>query len=329
MLARKLKLTLNGLEVGSTPMLVPSVSSRVNLPMKMGKFLQIISEVIDGPLLISAYDYHYLKNPKISFPDLIFLDSGGYECSKDHSISEIGLYKPDPHDWDEELYAQVINEWSIKIPTVLISYDHPSKSESIQIQIERANDLFQEKDEFLKEILIKPETERSKRINIEGVIDNIESLNSFDILGFTEKELGNSVLDKMTNIAKIRNAMDDQEMKTPIHIFGSLDTITTPLYYLSGADIFDGLSWLRFVFNDGNTLYIDSFGPKLYSAGENVEKIWIQSLYKNKRYLMELTMNLRKFQSKGGVDKKSFDIFPYNAEFFKKTYDDLLEKIRE
>ncbi len=331
MLARKLTLTLKGLEVGTTPMLLPAVSSRINLPMP--ELLKTISAIVDGPLLISAYDFYYLKEQSIpvddiiSFPDLIFLDSGGYECNKDQDVSDIGLYKPDPYDWDELMYSQVINEWSIKIPTVLISYDHPSVRQSVEKQIEKANYLFKGKDKFLKEILIKPETKTSERINLKKVIENLKSLSSFDILGFSEKELGYSVFNRMINIAKIRKAMDNKSMKIPIHIFGSLDPVTTPLYYLSGADIFDGLSWLRFAFHAGNTLYIDSFGPKVYKAHENTRKIWIQSVYKNDSYLRQLKLDLEKFQSNRSFDKESFSIFGPNADFFKETYEDLIEKI--
>ncbi len=334
MLARKMKLALKGLEVGTTPMLVPAVSSRINLPLQ--ELLQTISGIVDGPILISAYDYYHLtkkqtqgrkKKQKLdnllnSFPELIFLDSGGYECNKNQEVSDIGLYKPDNLEWNKDCHSRVISEWPNEKPTVLISYDNPSERKPITEQIEEANNLFQGKDIFLKEILIKPETEKATRIKSEEIIKNLYSFSSFDILGFTEKELGYSILDRMTSIAKIRMAMDKGGMEIPIHIFGSLDTITTPLYYLAGADIFDGLSWLRFMFDNESTLYIDSFGPKFYGAHENIYKIWIQSLYKNYNYLRRLKLNLEIFQS-----KKDFNVFGPNANFFEKTYNDFIEKV--
>lgn len=320
MLARKLKLTLNGLEVGTTPMLVPSVSSRANIDIQ--KILKTIGEFVYGPLLISAYDYHYAKISNIPFPDLIFLDSGGYECNKEQDVSDIGLYKPEQQEWNRDRHLQVVNEWSIKIPTVLISYDHPSERKPVENQINDAKDLFKGRNNFLKEILIKPETARSERIKKEKIIENLKSLNSFDILGLTEKELGYSILDRMTNLAIVRKTMDNEGIKKPIHIFGSLDPITTPLYYISGADIFDGLSWLRFVFDKGDTFYIDSFGPKLYGIHENVKVIWGKTISKNYSDLMRLKLDLEKFQS-----CEDFDIFGQNAEFFKKAYADLSVKI--
>lgn len=324
MLTRKLRLTLKGLEVGTTPMLVPAISSRLNLPMQ--ELLLFISDnsIVDGPFLISAYDYHYENSIYASFADLIFLDSGGYECNKDQCVSDIGLYKPDNFEWNKDIHSSVINEWPNEIPTVLISYDHPLTRESILKQIENANELFQGKDKFLREILIKPETNDTTKIKPENVIENLELIASFDIVGFTEKELGDSVLERMICIAKVRVAMDKKRMEIPIHIFGGLDIVTAPLYYLSGADIFDGLSWLRFLFIDGNALYIDSFGPKFYGVDEKINKIWMRSIYQNCNYLRRLKSDLETFHY-----KKDFDIFGPNSEFFKRTYKDLVTKVGE
>jgi hypothetical protein len=64
----------------------------------------------------------------------------------------------------------------------------------------------------------------------------------------------------MQNIAKLRNALTKAGIDIPIHVFGSLDSVTTPLYFLAGADVFDGLTWLRFAFHEGQTLYKQNYG---------------------------------------------------------------------
>ena len=320
MLARKLKLSLDGLEVGTTPMLVPSISSRANIDIK--KLLSSVVELVTGPLLISAYDYCYASEFDISFPELIFLDSGGYECNKDGDISDIGLYKPDSKEWNRDYHSRVVDNWKNEIPTVLISYDHPTVREPIERQINHANDFFNGKDNFLKEILIKPRSVGAIRIKTDDIKQNLKSLNSFDIIGFTEKELGYSVLERMINLAKIRIMMDKEGLEKPIHIFGSLDPITTPLYYLSGADIFDGLSWLRFVFHEGNTYYLDSFGPKQFGIHQHSLAMWGRSIAANYTSLRRLEIDLEKFQY-----NKDFKVFGENADFFSKSYDDLKAKI--
>ncbi len=44
--------------------------------------------------------------------------------------------------------------------------------------------------------------------------------------------------------------MEKQGIQKPIHIFGSLDPVVSPMYFMAGADIFDGLDWIRFSFLD-------------------------------------------------------------------------------
>ena len=220
MLARKLNLRFQSVKVGSTPMLIPSISSRVNIPIK--KILETIPSYFTGPLLISTYDLVYLKKdfPDISFPELIFLDSGGYEAGKEKEIADIGLYKPAAWKWSQDLHQKAISTWSDEIPTVLISFDHPNERKSILDQTQQARELFQNNPQFLKEFLIKPRSQDSKFIDLKELKQNLSSLNDFDIIGFTEKELGNSVFKRMIAIAKIRQMMKESGVEKPLHIFG-------------------------------------------------------------------------------------------------------------
>lgn len=324
MFARKLKIhTDQWGEVGTTPLLVPSFSSRANIRIRETIYFLRDCDYT-GPVLVSAYDVKYIKNfPNMNFSDLIFLDSGGYEVARDMDVSEIGLYKPPAFTWNRDIHRAIIKKWSNSRPTVLISYDHPNEIHPIQDQIRQANSLFKRKKRFIKEILLK--SEKSKHtINIDHVIGNLESLSQFDIIGMTEKELGSSVLERMLNIAKLRIGMADSGIEKPIHLFGSLDPITSPLYFFSGADIFDGLSWLRFVFEDGNTLYIDSYGPKKYGIQERLEKIWKISMNANNSMFARLKLDLEKFQA-----TNDFDIFGTNAAFFRKSCEDFESQLRE
>lgn len=322
MLARKLKLRSEKWgEVGSTPMLVPSLSSRVNIEYR--KTLDVLSEVITGPFLLSAYDFYYTDPfPKITFSELVFFDSGGYESAIEKDVEEFGLYKPDPFEWNRAKHSEAVNRFDEEIPKVIISYDHPSERMTVDKQIEHANKLFRTKEGIIKELLIKPESEKSRRIKLAGFFENIESVSDFNILGFTEKELGKSVLDRMTAIAKIRQHLEEHSIEIPLHIFGSLDTITTPLYYISGADIFDGLSWLRFVFDDGETHYINTYGPEKFGIHENSDGVWIRSVYQNYNYLGRLKINLEHFQSTGDFTKLGC-----KSDFFESAFNDLNEKM--
>ena len=220
------------------------------------------------------------------------------------------------------MYSEIIKTWSAKIPTTLISYDHPSLRHSLKHQISDATELLENENRFLKEILIKPDTQDSTRINVDNLVDNLALLKRFDIIGFTEKELGFSVFKRMESIARIRKSLDKMGLVIPIHVFGSLDPVTTPLYYLSGADIFDGLAWIRFIFDNGNTLYSGSFGPKRLGIEKNMSILHGTNLILNYHYILDTLRDLETFQSTGKIDS-----FQHNTTFFNESYDKIIFKI--
>ena len=108
MLARCIKYNLPNGDYFETPLLLPSFSSK-GFP-DLRKIIKILDEHISGPVLISAYDVYYkMIQKKINFSqNLLFVDSGGYECSSivDFTNHSIGIYKP--KRWNEKLYHKTI-----------------------------------------------------------------------------------------------------------------------------------------------------------------------------------------------------------------------------
>lgn len=261
MLSARFELKIGSKVVGETPMLVPAFSSKFE--PDIGSIIRRMPEYITGPILISAYDVYYKDITKIKVPitfcSLLFLDSGGYEVSQDRDLADVVHDDYKPKEWSKGRYLSVLNNWSYKRPTVIVSYDHPQNKYSTDRQIKIAKSWFKNRDNILSEILIKPEP-RNKMVSIDHLIESVELLSGFDIIGFTEKELGRSILERMENIARIRIAMREKEVNRPIHIFGSLDMLSTPLYFIAGADIFDGLTWLRYGYIRGLSIYEQNFG---------------------------------------------------------------------
>jgi hypothetical protein len=204
---------------------------------------------------------------------------------------------------------------------VLISYDHPKERLPIAEQIARARELAPGRTGVLREILLKPETERQKSLKIENVVPHVHSLAAFDIIGVTEKEIGPSIFERMKNIAILRMELERVDLHTPIHVFGSLDTITTPLYFLAGADIFDGLTWLRFGYRDGLTIYKWNFGAR---EGISIKAHVLDGICwnHNYRYLQELQLEMRRFLNSG-----EFAAFKYNGELFRDALNSAMEAI--
>ena len=77
MLAKRRTLKVGNASSVSTPLLLPSFSSK-GFP-KVAATLKAMEEYISEEVLISADDLHYLLiRPPFDFASTIFLDSGGY-----------------------------------------------------------------------------------------------------------------------------------------------------------------------------------------------------------------------------------------------------------
>ncbi|GAH76220.1 unnamed protein product, partial [marine sediment metagenome] len=201
--------------------------------------------------------------------------------------------------------------------------DYNKKGMSINEQISSAKHFFKGKSLFLSDILLKPENKELGIIEVDSVINQIDSLKDFDIIGFTEKEIGDSVLDRMTNIAKLRIAMGKANMNKPIHIFGSLDPISAPLYFVSGADIFDSLTWIRFSYFKGMTIYQNNYAVLKQYLEYKTDRLIYQYYVDNINSLESLQMQMKKYMSTGG----NFEVFELNSNPIERAYQALKSKI--
>jgi hypothetical protein len=321
MLAKRRALRLDGREIDRTPLLIPSFSSK-GFP-DVDNIIKYCSELIDGATLISAYDLHY-RNIKaaLEFPSLIFLDSGGYEASRDKELSDFGDKEHLPSPWSQAMYDAQLVKWKPSVPSVLISYDHPNRRLPIKSQIESARGMARGRNGFLREILLKPETKTQTLLQMPDIVGNVHGLADFDVIGVTEKEVGNSIFDRMRNIAVLRRALDRAGLETPIHVFGSLDTVTTPMYFLAGADLFDGLTWLRFAFHDGHTIYKHNYGAIKFGVAAKTQLINARCVNDNYYYMKEMELEMRRY-----LDGNDFSAFRYHRDLFRNSLKSVIEAI--
>ncbi|MDJ0619766.1 MAG: hypothetical protein QNJ63_23995 [Calothrix sp. MO_192.B10] len=244
----------------ATPLIIPSFSSRGFPEVK--NIYELTKDYITDISLISAYDiYYYLQSVEdIYASNVIFIDSGGYETkSIQSSVNSDDVYalrdNDNIHTWSRELQKNVIDNLQPLSQLVLINYDDFNNYEPTLKQVELAKYFFQTYPDYASNFLYKPETPESPIINIDSLLEHVHHLTSFSVLGITEKELGNSILERCRNILKIRSTLNEQDIQIPIHILGCLDPFLIISYFLCGADIFDGLAWLRYAFVEGLTLY--------------------------------------------------------------------------
>ncbi|WP_461643346.1 hypothetical protein [Labilibaculum euxinus] len=292
----------SGVEI-ETPLFIPSYSSKgfALERKKNGKYksevckvIQIAKEMLFESQLVSAYDLYYdflLKPSELISTELTFIDSGGYETSSSYDFSETKRSNTNHEEWNINYLESVLNKWpQDRFPAVIVSFDDERYRKSLAEQINDATKYFSKYPKFMHDFLIKPETLNSDFIKIDNVIRSIKLLKDFDVIGVTEKELGNSILERMQRIYKIRKNLDENSINAPIHVFGSLDPITVILYFLAGAEIFDGLTWLKYSYFNGVAMYTNN----LCALDKNIEintidsQVKATSIVNNIHYLSRL-----------------------------------------
>lgn len=316
-----------------TPLLVPSFSSKGFGFGKSGKsersevqeIYSVASEFLTETMLISSFDLHcrYLPMSERAITELTFIDSGGYEISDYHDLSAAYRHPTEPQEWSVEMLKNIYSDWPDHIPSAFVSFDHPDVRLPLEEQIENATNLFSNFPSQIHDFLIKPETVNQDYVQIKSIISNCDKLKNFHILGFTEKELGNSILSRMQAIANIRIALDDANINVPLHIFGSLDPISSVLYFLSGAEIFDGLTWLRYGYSNGQACYWNNYGALEVGIERLDDFLRWKTMQDNLNNLIELTSQMQLF-----LLDHDFAKLGDNASFFEQSYELLKTKIK-
>jgi len=268
-----------------TPLLIPSFSSVVS--QNIGEIHARLRDHISTASLIGAYDlyYNFIDREKIWVSDVVFIDSGTYE-----QVIQTG--SQNLRNWSLSMYLAVLDTLKPLTKVVLINYD---KHGPLKKQITDAQNLFSKYPEYATCFLCKPSQTSISTVDIMNLVENITLTEPFNILGLTEKELGDSLLKRCQNILKIRKALDSQGLTLPIHIFGCLDPLSILSYFLCGADIFDGLSWLKFGFYENVAIYVNNHALLKGSWSEPDLSIQALAYVLNLKELAHLMYNMRKF----------------------------------
>ena len=258
-----------------TPLLVPSLSSKGFGPVNVGDgedvpapagMLQLFGgESFYDALLVSAYDIAYeqvldaesfrkgfAKSP-YALPQFLIIDSGWYEATPGSDQGEPYEERRQPRPWEIEQYRELIQSLDRDVRAALVSFDtHGPYAD----QIAAAQHFFASYDRFMSIFMLKPQGAGSYHQNqIKHLVPVADRLKAFDIIGVTEKELGNTILNRLKTLVELSETLEEAGVATPIHVFGGLDPLYTPLYFSAGAEIFDGLSWQRYGYHDGLAVY--------------------------------------------------------------------------
>lgn len=308
-----------------TPLFIPSFSSKgfevqVNKDNEFDYEISYLQDVtipfLTESVLLSAYDLHYnaVIPPSISsgfVPEITIIDSGGYESSLNFDLSETHKLSYTYQEWNIDKYKTVVENWNLTHPAIIVSFDKTSYNKSIYNQIKEAIDFFENYNHFLKTILLKPS--KHYYLDIAEIVENISLLSSFDILGVTEKELGSTMKERIDNIKLLRQALEKSNIDIPIHLFGCLNPNNCILYFIAGVEIFDGLSWLRFIYQGNHLAHIQSYMAKNLIFEESEHFFREKAICENIFYLKNLKKNLISFSR-----SSDYTVFE-NAELIKES----------
>ena len=244
------------------PLFAYSFSSKgfVDLPDLSSSILPIVPDAF----LVSLYDYRYLLSDFHEFNEydtrIRIWDSGGYETSTGDDLSSHFSAIAGCEPWCEDTYVETARTIPWNSRDILVSYDayENRMCKPVVEQLEDACRLFERiPGTYLRDIVLHVD----QSTDVKSLTQDVRRFEGcFDVLGFTEKEIAGTWFKGINFIDKLRKELSGElGVYVPIHLFGCFDPKSIINFFLVGADIFDGLSWLRYFINNRSTLYIREY----------------------------------------------------------------------
>ena len=243
---------VNKLDVG-TPLIAPSFSSR-GFPY-VSDIWEEFRHKLYGICLVSAFDVAGGRIPTdmADMVNIVILDSGVYETK----AREPGLIAPEvslsPDAWTREQYYEVVHSVGDRGNLILVNFDHVG---CLKDQIDLAVEDFSMASCAASDFLVKPAAPE-ELVNVPKLTQFADALKQFSVIGITAREAGGSFLERCRAIIMLRDLLNNADLNSPTHVFGAINPYEVLAYFLCGADIFDGLNWLRLAFRNSGSMPID------------------------------------------------------------------------
>lgn len=283
-----------------TPLLVPSFSSR-GYP-GLAEIIEAIRPEIADACLVSAYDVSSGQCPGDfeRLANIVVVDSGLYECGDAPVAVDAHLPRPTGSEWQRDAYRRFIrglgDRWA-STNALLVSYDTYA---SFEEQVLHARDDFKGIDGVATALLLKPEEPGHCYDHFLGVDGRFEM---FDVVGVTERELGSSALARCRAVIQLRTALTHGGHSKPIHVFGSITPAAVTAYFLCGADVFDGLNWLRASFDLAWAGAPSEFAVAHGMIATDDRDVLLELWRRNLRVLRRTQAALARFAEEGDVER--------------------------
>ncbi len=250
-----------------------------------------------GVCLVSAWDIAQAQLPSNALlaTNVVVLDSGGYEAN-DQLISD-STSRNDASDqlWSVPRFHQILDQTDEAANLMVVNYDRRT---NIRGQLDGAL-LGQERAQrHAFDFLVKPEAS-DELVNIPRLANIASDLSEFDAAGVTAREVGTSLIDRCRSIVMLRHILTDAGLSLPIHVFGAISPIEVLTCFFCGADIFDGLDWLRSAYGHEYSTPIDEAAYEEGNWGLHDHELWLNEATNNLSVLYRLQQSMRTY-AKGG-----------------------------
>ena len=275
----------------ATPLLVPSFSS-CGFP-SVAEIYGEMKDKLYGVCLVSAPDLASGCIPRDGDPpvNVQVVDSGTYEARKQASL---GGGVP----WTRECYLEIVAGLDSDSNTILVNYDG---YKPLAVQIARAADDFSRAPHAAGDFLVKPEAP-ARLVNVARLARYTEELRHFDVIGITAREAGDNLIQRCRTVVTLRDVLGDGNPHLPIHVFGAITPMEAMAYFLCGADVFDGLDWLRFAFCEPGPMAIEATAFEGMNPNLSDFELHAAAWTSNLGTLYRLQTSLQRYGSTGDFD---------------------------
>lgn len=282
----------------STPILVPSFSSR-GFP-DIAELFRDVSTDLRRSCLLSAFDLACgaLKVDLSGVADLVLIDSGVFETTPIAVAVDGSASPPATAVWTRDMYHAYLASIPNTANALVVSFDHYG---DVHDQLERAAADFALAPAAARDFLLKPLT-RDAHVGADLLSGANSLLDHVDVLGVTEKELGDSVLERCTALIRIRRLLSLSERELPIHVFGAITPGSVLAYFMCGADIFDGLNWLRYEYGTHGIGHIQDAALVAGDPSRPDDQVILDTARANIRYLHRLQDGMARFAEGRNVE---------------------------
>ena len=233
-----------------TPLLVPSFSSCGF--QRVSEIYGDMKDKLYGVCLVSASDLASGCIPAgvIGEVNVTVIDSGMYESRKQVDVCIAHGLPAANGSWSRDDYFEIAADVDAAANGILVNYDG---YEPLEEQIRRAEEDFSHAPHTANDFLLKPESP-ARLVNVTRVAKHVDELAQFDIIGIAAREAGDSLTQRCRTVVTLRDTLDDANINLPIHVFGAITPLEVLTYFFCGADVFDGLNWLRLAFRERGSI---------------------------------------------------------------------------